>query len=410
MKNNRTIYLIIVFFFIQGIFHNVGHPVTPAFVRNLEIADYMFGIFFATMSFGMMLGGPIWGIASDYGHRKLYIVIGLLLYSVGQLGFGYSGTALGMVIFRFISGFGVASSFTLMTSQIIEESDPRQRTRNLAYAAAAVTLGASLGYGLGGFLSTNAFITEILGTNDYRRIFLIQAILNSLYALSIAIWLKDSKKTAIKATKASILGDFKNISKVDPKLLIFLLSLMFINIGSVNLSKYIDVYFDELGYNPEQLGIFVMATGIVSLVATLLLVPIVAKFSKQLHTIAFIQVASAAIVFYVFRAQAFLLVIYTVYMIYIVLRTLYQPLEQNYISQHAKTGKLGSIMGIRQSFVSIGMVVGPVLGGFLYEWNPLRLFDFSAVAFLIAALLLGLIYLMDQKSKKNDTKSLTPNA
>lgn len=36
----------------------MGHPVTPSLVESLGIANYMFGVFFATMSFGLMLGGP----------------------------------------------------------------------------------------------------------------------------------------------------------------------------------------------------------------------------------------------------------------------------------------------------------------------------------------------------------------
>ena len=66
----KSIYIIIFFFFIQGIIHNIGHPVTPAFVRGLEIPDYMFGVFFAAMSLGLMIGSPLWGILADRGRRK----------------------------------------------------------------------------------------------------------------------------------------------------------------------------------------------------------------------------------------------------------------------------------------------------------------------------------------------------
>ncbi|XFA98458.1 hypothetical protein ACAG96_06210 [Candidatus Izemoplasma sp. B36] len=89
MKKDR--YIIVLFFLIQNIIHNMGHPVTPEFVKSLGIADYMFGVFFATMSLGLMIGGPIWGTLGDRGKKKLYIVFGLVLYSIGQFGFGYSG-------------------------------------------------------------------------------------------------------------------------------------------------------------------------------------------------------------------------------------------------------------------------------------------------------------------------------
>ena len=398
----KTILLIIIFFLFQGIFHNLGHPVTPAFVRGLGINDYMFGVFFASMSFGLMLGAPIWGTLGDLGHRRRYILMGLLLYSIGQIGFAYSEKAYLMVIFRFISGFGVVGSMTIMTGYMIELSSLKDRARYLAYAAAVVTLGSSLGYYIGGFIATNPFVVQLLGTDDYRLIFLIQAILNLIYAFTIYFTLTDPKEAKQATSRASFIKGLKEITHVKPSLLLFLISLTLITIGAINLSKYIDIYFDELGYNPQQLGTFVMATGIVSLAASILLVPYFAKFKKQLKVIAVIHLLSALIIFYVFRAPAFLLTMYTVFMIYVVLKAVYQPLEQNYIALHAKEGKYGSVMGLRQSFISIGMVIGPLLGGFLYEVRPVLLFDFSGFAFIAGVILLGVVYMIEKKGKNNE--------
>jgi DHA1 family multidrug resistance protein-like MFS transporter len=41
----KSIIPLILYFLFQGLLHNLGHPVTPAFVRSLEIKDYMFGVF-----------------------------------------------------------------------------------------------------------------------------------------------------------------------------------------------------------------------------------------------------------------------------------------------------------------------------------------------------------------------------
>ncbi|MCK7486793.1 MAG: MFS transporter [Bacillus subtilis] len=370
---------------------------TPAFVRNLEIKDYMFGVYFSAMSFGLMLGGPFWGVLGDQGNRKRYIVIGLLLYSLGQFGFGYTHDATLMVVSRFISGFGVVTPFTLFTSRIIEESENRHRTRNLAYIGAATTLGSSLGYFLGGWMATNPWMSSLLGTSDLSVIFLIQSIANLFYVLLIVIVYREVFVKPAISKRNALFSGFKQVAKLDASLFVFLISLTFMTIGSVNLGRYIDVYFDELGYNSQQLGTFVMATGFVSLFVTLFVIPIVAKFSKQLALISIVQVASSIIVFYVFRAERFLLVVYTVYMMYIVFRTIYPPLEQNYISRHAVAGQYGTIMGVRQSFASIGMVIGPLLGGFLYEIRPLLVFDVSAIMFLLGTALLGVVHLMRRK-------------
>ncbi|MBE0700715.1 MAG: MFS transporter [Acholeplasmataceae bacterium] len=394
--------LIIIFFLAQGIIHNLGHPVTPAFVRGLGIPDFMFGVFFASMSLGLMIGAPMWGILSDRGKKKAFIIIGLLLYSLGQFFFAYSNNSILMVFFRFLSGFGVVSSMTLLTSEMIEISDVKSRAKHLAYLAAAFTLGASLGYGVGGFLSTNEVMRNMLGTSDYRMIFLIQCGLNTLFTLFVFVWFKEMNGNVEPLVKPSFIEGLKSITKIEPSLLIFMISLTFMTIGAINLSKYIDVYFDELGYNPQQLGTFVMATGFVSLLSSIFLVPFFAKAKKQLLAIALIHIISAMIVFYVFRSTVFLISAYTVYMVYVAFKAIYQPLEQNYISSHASNNKYGSIMGLRQSFVSIGMVIGPLLGGFIYEVNPILLFDVSGFAFLLGVALLFVVFTLKKAQQKSN--------
>ena len=393
----KKIVLLISFFFIEGIIHNLGHPVTPAMVRGMEISDYMFGVFFALMSLGMMIGAPLWGIIGDRGKKKYYIVIGLIMYSIGQYFFAYSGNAILMVFFRFFSGFGVAAPLTLLTSNVIEVSTKLSRTKNLAYIGAATTLGTSIGYWLGGFISTNTYLTTLLGTTDLRIVFLIQALINLVYVLYIVLTFKDEVTKTITTSHPSMFSSLKSITKIDSSLLIFFLSLFFITLGNTNLNKYIDVHFDALGYDSLELGTFVMVTGFVSLATSIFLVPLFAKARKQLTLISIIQIISAIIVFIVFRSNQFIIFVYSIYMIYIVFKTIYQPLEQNYISSHASEGKFGSIMGIRHSFVSLGMFVGPLVGGLLYSIKPLWLFDFSALSFIIGVFMLGIVFLLQKK-------------
>lgn len=397
----KIVLLVIIFTFTQGVIHNLGHPITPAFVRGLGISDYMFGVFFASMSLGLMIGGPIWGILSDSGKKRIYIVVGLLMYSLGQLFFGYATNPLLMIFFRFLSGFGVVASITLMTSMLIENSTPQNRAKHLAYSAAAFTVGASLGYFIGGVISTEPFFINLLGTSDLRIIFLIQALANTLYVGVVMVMLKNYDADIITEDKPSFIQGLKDITKLKPSLLLFFLSLTFMTMGSINISKYIDVHFDTLGFNPQQLGTFVMATGFVALFATIFIVPIFAKFPKQLATIAVTQIISAIIIFYVFRSYNFLVTMYTVFMIYVIFRTIYLPLEQNFIAKYAQKGRYGSIMGLRISFFSIGMIIGPLAGGFIYDYKPLWLFDFSASAFLVGVLLLiGVRFLEIRESKK----------
>ncbi len=384
----KAIIWVLILYFFQGVIHNLGHPVTPYLVSDLGIEDYMFGVFFAAMSFGLMLGGPIWGVLGDRGNKRIYMVLGLIVYSIGQFMFGYSGNQYIMVLFRFLSGFGVAASVTLLLSHLICLSPKEKRTKYIAWSVAMFTIGSSVGYYLGGFMSTNQFFVDLLGTDDLKRIFLIQAILNIFHALNMYLHIKQVKEPVNGEVKISIIQGFLDIKKMNKNLIIFLISLTFISIGMINLSKFIDVYFKELGYNPNELGTFVFWTGIVSLLTSIFIVPFVVKIKRELTIMVWIQVLSSIIVFLVFRGNDFLLLLYTVFMIYIILKTVYAPLEQSFISNYAHDGKYGTIMGVRQSFFAVGMVIGPLIGGFLYDIEPLYVFDFSVLMFVLGFILL----------------------
>ena len=393
----KPILITLSFFLIQGIVHNLGHPVTPKLVTSLGISSYMFGIFFAVMSAGLMLGAPLWGVLGDRGGKRFYAFFGLIGYSIGQIGFAYSEQEIVMVFFRFLSGFSVAASVTLLASSIIEISEKEHRATYLAYSAAMTVLGGSIGYFIGGQLGSNDMIMHFLHITELKHVFLIQAIVNVLHATYVLLAFQESREKREKTNKISFVSSLKEVTKIKKSLLFFLLALTFISMGITNLGKFIDVYFNDLGYSTGDLGTFVMVTGFVSLATSIFIVPIVAKFKRRLLLLIILQLMNAAIIFYVFRANNFLLAIYTIYMFYIIFRSIYQPLEQNYISEHAIDNKYGTIMGIRQSFFSLGMVIGPFVGGFLYDQSPLLQFDAAAVTFLIGVILLSMTYILQKR-------------
>lgn len=397
MKKN--IVIIMILFFIMNALNNLGHPVTPSYVRYLEIPEYMFGIFYATMSLGMMLASPLWGSLGDTRKSKSLIFIGIIIYALAQIGFGLVHNQYLMVLFRFIGGIGIAAPLTLFVTLIIGYSD-NNRIRNLAILAALSTLGASLGYKIGGMLGDSDAFNKLIPTPSYENIFILQALSFAVFNIFVILFIKDYKKEDVISKRKNPFASLGKIKTLDTKFLLFLISLTLITMGSTNLGKYIDVYFNDLNLSTNSLGDFVLVTGIVSVLTSIFIVPIVSKFKKQLTFIIILQILSSIIVFYVFRANNFILTIYTVYNVYIIFKAIYLPLEQNYISRHADKDSIGTITGIRQSFVSIGNVIGPLVGGLLYSVRPLLLFDVSGILFLLGALLLCIVLILQKRGLK----------
>ncbi len=376
----KALIITLSYYFIQGLIHNLGHVITPRYVDVMGIPSFMFGFFFSAMSLGLLVGAPIWGILGDSRSKKPFIVLGLLGYSLGQVLFVSTTNLVWMTFFRFLSGFSVSASVTLFLAHIITLAPKEERTKYLSISAALIALGTTFGYRIGGYL----------GTFFLQEVFYIQGFINAIYALFVLVTMREFG--VFETTKSgTFFSHLKAATKMDTSLIAFLLALTLATMSATILTKYLDVYFTiDLGYSTNDLGVFVFITGLVGIFTNFVIVPIISRLKKDFLFMKWIQVISAVIVFIVFRSQAILLALYTGYMAYIVLKSIYQPLEQNYISLNAEDNRYSTIMGVRQTFFALGMIIGPLIAGFIYDYQPRLVFDISAGLFVLAFLLMVL--------------------
>ena len=389
----RTYFLIILAWF-QSVSFNIAHPITPSFVAYLGIPERMFGIFFATMSLGVVIASPFWGMLADRGNPLKYMLIGSFLYALGQFGFGYSEDVVFMVISRFISGLGAASLLTITAALIVQHEEKTYVGKALSWLGAFIVLGGSFGYYLGGFVSR---FQSFLETSSYQYVFLVQIVAIAIYALLVFIIIKPINEVHI-VQQNTLLTNIKNMIKIPLYQTLFFISLMFATMSYIYMSKYLDVYFNTLGYNPNILGQFVLISGNISVLFTLLVVPKIVHMNKMIWITVFFMMSIMSLLIG-FRVNNFLLSMYTIYIFLIISKAAYQPFEQTYIASFESL-PYGALMGIRQLFVGLGMVIGPVLLGNIYDINPILSFDFAALMILIS-LVFSLLSVIQRKKIKN---------
>ena len=404
MKNKRKIIIIIILLFFQGIFANIHHPIMPSYVSKLNLPDYMFGFFFAFMNIGMLFGSPFWGSLGDSGKKRLSVVLGFIIYGTFQLLFGL-GNFFGpwtLSLIRFISGFGIAASFSIIISEIILLSNESNRAKNIAIAAASAAIGGAIGQFLGGFIYTNQFLINNFNTDSVFIILLIQFI--SVILLSLYTFIFYKPVEVIKnglSVRPKFYDGFKEIKNISLDLLLFLIALTFLTIGAVNIDKYLDVYFiNDLGYLENVLGNLKMVIGVVSVLSSLLIVPLFMKTKKRLLLISIFQVISALLIFIIFSGNTtyFLYYIYSFYMVYIAVKTTTEPLEKDYIANYGTNENMSTLTGIRHSFYSLGTIIGPILGAFLYDYNKTLVFYVSIIFFIVSIILIFISYQIKKKS------------
>ncbi len=384
MKKKQIILAIL--YFIFGISINLAHPVTPAYVESLELPKFIFGFLYSAMSLGVVIGALLFGNLSDKFGRKIFIILGMIGYAFGQFCFGYLSMYPYLFIFyRFISGFFISFPQALFIAEAASVTNNSGRVKYFGLLAAISVLSGSFGYKIGGFLNVNGM--------SFKGIFNIQIMVSLGLALLVLFFLKSNAKNE-NSSKNTMIAGFKYIFKANKRLLFLLILLAIITIAQTNVTKYLDVLITDL-YNPDVLGNFVLATSIIGVAANVFILPIINRKAKEKETkyLFMLQLISGIAIFMtftIFRSKI-LIMLYSVFMIYMIVKTLTTPLETDLISQESKEENYGMILGARQSFLAIGQVIGPLFGGFLYGVNPYLVFYFSAFLFLIVSIFL-LVY------------------
>ena len=401
----RYITIVITSLFI-GILTNLGHPVTPYLVKARGFIEYSFSIFFSVMSLGMLIFAPLWGSFGDKYGRRIVLLICSIGYSIGQVFFGFLDNIYLVICARFFSGCFSAGLMVsvisfLDTSRGLKGFDMK---RLIPMVLSFNLVGSSLGSYIGGVLG------DTLGgnLNSYQWVLYIQAISLSIFGLILFFFfrLTDEELYNENQKRTNFIKNIKNVSKIGLWSIIFLICLTLFNIVFTNMQRYLDYYYADIGKTSSELGLFNLIIGITTLITNILITPILLKKLKSIVSIILFAILGtiSIVITFAINKDYLIYMIYTVLMVYIMSKAIIESGSVSFIQENIKIAP-GLIMGVRQSFMSLGAVVGPLAGGAIYYSLPVEersiLFFICALLYLLAAIILFGIYILRNRFKSN---------
>ncbi len=388
----KVVYLYI-FTTLYAIITNLAHPVTPAFIRNLGITEYMFGLFFAAMNLGTFIMSPFWGNLGDVKKRKYIIAIGIVGYGISQLLFGMFTNAYYILIVRFTGGVFSSSVVVSLLAYIAEDRDITNKKNVIAWFLALITFGGSISYLVSGQLGD-------LFYDNLSYVFYIQAGVSFIVAF-LALFL-DTEVHGLQEKK-SLFKQIKQFKYIPKKLVFLFIIIAILNIPIVNFTKYIDLYITDLGYKTSVVGYFSFTTGIIAMITTITIVPFITRKFPPIKTaiVSLLLGAIMSFITFILKSEYLIIGLYTFFMVYIVSRSTYEPSIVNHLNEEKELSS-GMLMGLRQSALSLGAVVGPIVSGLLYGYLKVGLFYILSSILVIGAILLIIYYFLQKKGVVDD--------
>lgn len=361
MENKRNI--LILFFTLIIILLGFGMviPIMPFYITHLGASGSAMGALMATYSIMQLIFAPVWGGLSDRFGRKPILMLGVLGNAAAQLLFGLSTELWMLFASRILAG--LLSSATLPTAQayISDSTSHKNRSSGMGMLGAAMGIGMVLGPGIAGWLA------EFSLSFPY---FLASTL--SALALGV-IWIAlpeslpvEKRTTGTSQTRGSQLSRMW-IALKSPIGFLFVIGFL-LSFGLTNFESIFGLFaLKRFGYGPSQVGIILTMVGLISAIAQGALTGPVTRRWGESRVIKAALLASAIGFPLMLAANSYLTVLLTIGF-FVLSNSMLTPAVSSLISKRATTGQ-GITLGLSNSFMSLGRSVGPLLAGFLFDFN-----------------------------------------
>ncbi len=151
MKDKRLI-IIFLTVFIDLVGFGIIIPMNPYLAKVFGASPLQVGLLMSVYSLMQFIFSPLWGQLSDRIGRRPVILVSLLGASCAHLGFAFATTFWGLVLARSLAGLFGGNLSTAM-AYIADITDEKDRSKGMGMIGAAFGLGFILGPSMGGILS-----------------------------------------------------------------------------------------------------------------------------------------------------------------------------------------------------------------------------------------------------------------
>lgn len=371
--NNKpsNFFFIYLAVFVSVIAFSMIFPLLPIYGRYFHASELTIGLLAASFALAQLLCSPFWGALSDRLGRKPVILIGLAGLTGSFLIFAVSGNLLALFLARILQGAFSGAVMPSARAFIADVTSNEQRVGALGKLGAAQGLGLIMGPAIGGIFSTQGlaipfFAAALAGAINFFFVFLL---------------LPESLKEKVHATMHAKLA-FHAFSRIarglkDSLAPLFLLSFVWSFAISNNQVTIPLIGTDKFHIDTIAMGIGFTAMAITSSITQFFFIAPLSRFFGHVKIVSAGLLGMALAFFLIPLVPSNMFFLYGTLALVGFGSALARPVITALITEET-TQPQGLTMGIAHSFESLGRLLGPLLGGFLFMFGSSTPFFFSA--------------------------------
>ncbi len=371
--------IIFVTVFIDLLGFGIIIPLLPFYAESFGATALTVGLLGTSFSLMQFVFSPIWGRLSDRVGRKPIILLGLMGSCVSYLMMALATTLPLVFLARIVGGIAGANIPTAQ-AYIADLTTPENRAKGMGMVGAAFGMGFIFGPALGGLLSR-------FGPSVPMWFASALCLLNFTAALFL---LPESRAVAQRAPGRGRLEVFRR-AMTHPQLAL-LLSLYFLVTMAFSGFEATFALFGErrFGFTAATIGlVFTFIGTILAIVQGFIVGRVVKRVGEA-------QLIPAAI-FLIALSIGLVPFSFTVPMLFVSVGILAvgmgfnSPAMSSMVSRLSDPNEQGGILGLASSLASLGRVVGPAWGGFLFDRFGMTVPYLSAAAMMLLAFVVSFV-------------------
>ncbi len=331
-------------------------PILYSYSKKYGLSDFQNGLLFALFSVCQFLSTPIIGRLSDkYGRRPL-LTVSIIGTVASFFMMAFAPNALFLFISRALDGL-TAGNIPVAFAVISDSTEVKDR------AHAFGIVGAAFGFGFVFGPAISAFTIGISAALP----FIIAGLITLVAAVITFLFLPETNKHMGQVQKGKLF-DIPLLVKTlfDPNVgPTFLISLVFFLAFACAIIYGFQPYvINILGLTATQNAQMFTLFGIVGLITQTLIVQRVSKWLgvRKAFMVSLVMAAVSLLILPISRSVGIFILSMIIMGIF---NGIIQTLIPAILSQEADAKSQGSIMGLNASYQSLGMIIGPILGGLL---------------------------------------------
>ncbi|MCM3574927.1 MULTISPECIES: MFS transporter [Mesobacillus] len=354
MNTKKALPILFLVMFLVMVGFGIIIPVIPFYAEEIGATPTQLGLLMAVYSLMQFIFAPMWGRISDRIGRKPVIMIGILGLSLSFFLMALSTELWMLFAARIIGGFLSSANMPTVMAYVADITSEEDRGKGMGIIGASVGLGFIFGPAIGGVFSQTSLSTP----------FYLAGATSLVTFLFVTFVLKESltpeQRSIQEKEKTSLLKALGG-----PLSMLFLLQL-FVSLSLSGLEATF-AYFaaEKAGLGSVELGYIFMIMG---LAGAIVQGGLVGRLTKKLGEGIVIQLGI------VISAAGFGLILLTegfgtaalFLTIFGIGNGLIRPSVSSLLTKKSTTGH-GGTTGLLSSFDSLGRIIGPPLGGWLFS-------------------------------------------